>query len=438
MELGSALGFLENRAILVTGATGFLAKIFVEKILRVQPNVKKMYLLLRAADTMAAMQRFNSEVMAKDLFKVVKDKYGKKLNSLISRKILVVAGDIMYENLGIKDTNLLDQIWREVDVVVNLAATTNFYERYDVAMGINTMGAKHVLDFAKNCENLKIFLHVSTAYVSGEKEGLIQETPYQMGETLNGTSGLDIDREMKMIKETLKNLRAENNASEESITSTMKELGIQRTMDSIALGYAKGKVKFFVGDPNSITDLIPADMVVNAMIVAIVGHADQRGTESIYHVGSSVSNPLEYGLLRDYGHHYFTKHPWIGKDGKPIIVGKMTVLSTMASFQTYMTTRYLLPLKGLEILNTIRCKYFQKMYDEMDRKIKFVMKLVNLYRPYVYFKGVYDDLNTEKLRRAAKEGGIETDLFYFDPKAISWEDYFMKVHFPGLVKHVFK
>nr|GMD64628.1 alcohol-forming fatty acyl-CoA reductase-like [Ipomoea batatas] len=94
--------------------------------------------------------------------------------------------------------------------------------------------------------------------------------------------------------------------------------------------------------------------------------------------------------------------------------------------------------QGLEILNTICCKYFQKMYDEMDRKIKFVMKLVNLYRPYVYFKGVYDDLNTEKLRRAAKEGGIETDLFYFDPKAISWEDYFMKVHFPGLVKHVFK
>nr|GMD71324.1 alcohol-forming fatty acyl-CoA reductase-like [Ipomoea batatas] len=62
MELGSALHFLDNRAILVTGATGFLAKIFVEKILRVQPNVKKLYLLLRAADTSDAVQRFNSEV----------------------------------------------------------------------------------------------------------------------------------------------------------------------------------------------------------------------------------------------------------------------------------------------------------------------------------------------------------------------------------------
>ncbi|CAI9781434.1 unnamed protein product [Fraxinus pennsylvanica] len=65
MDLGSILHFLEDKSILVTGATGFLAKIFVEKILRVQPNVKKLYLLLRAADDMSAMQRFNTEVYTK-------------------------------------------------------------------------------------------------------------------------------------------------------------------------------------------------------------------------------------------------------------------------------------------------------------------------------------------------------------------------------------
>nr|GME13447.1 alcohol-forming fatty acyl-CoA reductase-like [Ipomoea batatas] len=228
MELGSAIEFLENRAILVTGATGFLAKIFVEKILRVQPNVKKLYLLLRAADTMAAMQRFNSEVMAKDLFKVVKEKYGEKLNSIISEKVSVVAGDVTGENMGVKDSHMLDQMHREVDVVVNLAAITDFYERSDVAIGINTMGPTHVLEFAKKCKKLKIFLHVSTAYVSGEREGLLKETPFQMGETLNGKCGLDIDRENEIIQETLTNLRAQNNVSDESITLAMKELGIQR------------------------------------------------------------------------------------------------------------------------------------------------------------------------------------------------------------------
>lgn len=37
--------------------------VFIEKILREQPNVKKLYLLLRAADTNSAMLRFNTEVI---------------------------------------------------------------------------------------------------------------------------------------------------------------------------------------------------------------------------------------------------------------------------------------------------------------------------------------------------------------------------------------
>ncbi|KAL9267008.1 Alcohol-forming fatty acyl-CoA reductase-like protein, partial [Drosera capensis] len=58
----SILEFLENKAILVTGGAGFLAKIFVEKILRSQPKVKKLYLLLRAADNKSANQRLQNEV----------------------------------------------------------------------------------------------------------------------------------------------------------------------------------------------------------------------------------------------------------------------------------------------------------------------------------------------------------------------------------------
>ncbi len=34
----------------------------------------------------------------------------------------------------------------------------------------------------------------------------------------------------------------------------------------------------------------------------------------------------------------------------------------------------------------------------------------------------YDDINTEKLRVSTREDGIETDVFYFDPKIINWED----------------
>ncbi|KAG8371184.1 hypothetical protein BUALT_Bualt13G0060600 [Buddleja alternifolia] len=490
MELGSILEFLENRSIIVTGGTGFLAKIFIEKVLRVQPNVKKLYVLLRASDTKSAMLRFNTEVVAKDLFRVLKEKHQGNLNALISEKVTVVPGDISCENLGVKDSGLLEEMWKQVDVVINLAATTKFDERYDVSLRINTAGAKHVLDFSKKCAKLKVLVHVSTAYVSGEKEGLILETPHKMGETLNGTSGLDIEAEKKLVESTLKQMHAEN-CSEDTIKSAMKDLGIQRaqkygwpntyvftkamgemllghlnenmpiviirptivtstykepfsgwaegvrTIDSLAVAYGKGSLACFLGNPKSVIDAIPADMVVNAMIVAMAANANQPN-ESIYHIGSSVSNPLEYACIQDCGYRYFTKNPWISKDGKPIIVGKMKVLNSMDSFRRYMEIHYLLPLKGLQIVNTACCQYFRGLYLDLCRKIKFVMRLVELYRPYLFFKGYYDDMNTEKLRRAAKESGVETDIFYFDPKSINWEDYFMNTHIPGAVKYVFK
>ncbi|CAK9150537.1 unnamed protein product, partial [Ilex paraguariensis] len=98
---------------------------------------------------------------------------------------------------------------------------------YDVALGINTIGASHVLNFAKKCVKLKMLVHVSTAYVSGEKMGLIVENTYTMGEALNGTVGLDIDEEKKVVEERLTELRGEK-ALERTITSAMKALGIQR------------------------------------------------------------------------------------------------------------------------------------------------------------------------------------------------------------------
>ncbi|XP_057479965.1 fatty acyl-CoA reductase 3-like isoform X1 [Actinidia eriantha] len=495
MELGSVTQFLKNKTILVTGATGFLAKIFVEKILRVQPNVKKLYLLLRAADAKSASQRFDSEVMAKDLFRVLREKLGANLNSLVSEKITPVAGDITCENLGVKDSNLVEEMWKGVDIVVNLAATTKFDERYDVALHLNTLGAKNVLNFAKKCANIKLLLHISTAYVSGEREGLILESPYNMGETLNGASELDIDTEIKALEERLCELQAEE-ATEREITMAMKDFGLQRarkygwpntyvftkamaemvmghlkqklplviirptivtstfkepfpgwvegirTIDSLVVGYGKGKLTCFLGDPEAIIDVIPADMVVNAMMVAMVAHANQIATADsnniIYQVGSSVSNPINFTCIQDCCLLYFTKHPWIGNEGKPVKVGKVTVLNSMASFHRYMTIHYLLPLKGLEMVNIAFCQYFHGMYYQLRRKINFVMKLIDLYRPYLFFKGIYDDMNTEILRMVAKENGVETDVFYFDPKIINWEDYFMNTHIPSIVKYVFK
>lgn len=118
-------------------------------------------------------------------------------------------------------------------------------------------------------------------------------------------------------------------------------------------------------------------------------------------------------------------------------------------------------------------------YKEIDRKIKLAMRLVDLYRPYVLFKGLYvsiskfqlmafdiynfnlhfkvnfsyfdarffsffffcrfDDTNTEILRLKRKEINKELyDLFDFDPKSIDWDDYMTTIHIPGLITYVLK
>jgi fatty acyl-CoA reductase len=93
---------------------------------------------------------------------------------------------------------------------------------------------------------------------------------------------------------------------------------------------------------------IPADMVVNAIIVAMMAHANQPSDDHIiYHIGSSIINPITYRIFREYNFKYFTEKPWINNDGKPVIVGRGTIFSNLASFRRYMFIRYLLPLKVL-------------------------------------------------------------------------------------------
>ncbi|XP_056689935.1 alcohol-forming fatty acyl-CoA reductase isoform X2 [Spinacia oleracea] len=466
-------------------------QVFAEKVLRSQPDVKKVYLLLRAPDDYSALQRLQNEVIGKDLFKILKQKMGAKFNTFIQEKVSVVPGDITCQDLAIKDSKLKEELWREVDVIVNLAATTNFDERYDVSLTVNTFGAKYVLEFAKKCARLEVFVQVSTAYVSGETAGFIKERLYFMGETLNGRKGLDVKVEKKLVEEKLDELQVMG-ATTETIKISMRDMGLERarhwgwpnvyvftkalgemvllhekgdvplviirptmvtstlkepfpgwvegirTIDSLVVAYGKGRLPCFLGDPGSIADMIPADMVVNSIIVAAMVHANQPGNPRIYQIGSSVKNPASLASLHEMAYEYFKRHPWINKDGKPVIVGHVRVLGSMDSFKRYITLHYLLPLKVLEIANIALCQYFKGTLTEQTKKINKVMRLIEIYRPYLFFKGIYDDSNSEKLRMAAKERGLETDIFFFDPKALNWEDYFINTHLPGLVKHVFK
>ncbi|MED6221463.1 hypothetical protein PIB30_054942 [Stylosanthes scabra] len=204
------------------------------------------------------------------------------------------------------------------------------------------------------------------------------------------------------------------------ITSTYKEpfpgwIEGARTIDGLSVVYGKGKLRFFLANPEGVIDMMPADMVVNAMIVALVAQANQAN-HIIYHLGSSISNPIKYHSLPEYGYRYFKANPWIDLNGKPVKVCRVTILASMAGFRRFMFLRYQLPLKE----------------DSSCHEVG------DLYKPYVFLDAVFDNMNTEKLLSAAREGEVEMDLFYFDPKSIDWEYYLLNVHLPGIAKYVMK
>uniref|UniRef100_A0A0D9X6F0 Fatty acyl-CoA reductase n=1 Tax=Leersia perrieri TaxID=77586 RepID=A0A0D9X6F0_9ORYZ len=349
----------------------------------------------------------------------------------------------------------------------------------------NSQNCPRKLTSSSTAQRLQIFMK---AYVAGEQEGLILEKPFLMGQALREGTHLDITSEQNLIKETRREMKTKC-CSEKTEKRTMKELGLKRarhfgwpntyvftkamgemllghhrgdlpvvivrpsiitslfkeplpgwmegtrTIDSVIIGYAKQALSFFLVDLNLIMDVIPGDMVVNAMMVAMAAHSEERA-QSIYHVTSSLRNPAPYAVLSDAGHRYFFANPpRTGKYGEPARLPRMRFFSTVASFRAHMVVKYKLPLEILRVVNIALCGMFSRRYDELSRKYRFVMHLVELYAPYTLFKGCFDDINTERLSIAMKqqEGGY---YFDFDPKSIDWEEYFYRVHIPGVVKYL--
>ena len=69
------------------------------------------------------------QIVGKELFSVLREKHGAAFQSLVQEKVSPLAGDMTHEGLGLESTRA-KQLAEEVDIIVNGAAITNFYERY--------------------------------------------------------------------------------------------------------------------------------------------------------------------------------------------------------------------------------------------------------------------------------------------------------------------
>lgn len=141
--------FYNGKSIFITGGTGFLGKILIEKLLRSCPGIKNIYLLIRPKKGLEINTRL-TEILNSQLF----DKLRRERPNDLS-KIIPIRGDITSEELGISENDqlLLNQT---VSIVFHSAATVKFDEKLKLSVTINMQGTKRLLELCQRMMCLEV------------------------------------------------------------------------------------------------------------------------------------------------------------------------------------------------------------------------------------------------------------------------------------------
>ena len=160
-----------DELILVTGATGFLGARLVHELLERHPR-SQLALLIRnnsGSTGQSAQQRANQIVPPAD-----------------QSRVQVYSGDVSQPNCGL-DSASLQRLSAETTRVIHCAATVRFNHSLEQARSINVEGTRRVLDFAAAAPNLKCLAYIGTAYVAGERTGLVREDELEFGQSYRNT-----------------------------------------------------------------------------------------------------------------------------------------------------------------------------------------------------------------------------------------------------------
>ncbi|GBC99125.1 Long-chain-fatty-acid--CoA ligase [bacterium HR17] len=331
--MGWVRAFYAGKTLLVTGATGFLGKALVEKVLRALPEVRKVYLLVRGkrlpdGSWLSAEERMKQEFYRSAIFTTLRRRYQDRFDAFLAEKVVVLEGDLAFERLGL-DAATFDAVAAETDVIINSAAVVSFDERLDKALHLNALGVLRILESAKRGQALRvqqgkpapIFAHISTCYVCGVRNGVVPETPpdptgvdeeiAQLLQLCRNVEEQAVDDDApppireravreSMVEEGMQRAKARGFNDTYTYTkwlgerllvahcgdiptlilrpaiieSTLREpepgwIENQRMADPLIIGFAKRQLIDFPGNPDCVVDLIPCDFVVNAVLAAI-------------------------------------------------------------------------------------------------------------------------------------------------------------------------
>ncbi len=170
--------FHQNELFL-TGANGFLGKVLLGTLLDRYPGFAHLHILVRPRRGLLACDRFFSEVLTSPpLAPIVEKIAAQRGKDFLRERITVWSGDVGEPNLGL-EASALERLRGRVGAVINSAGLVEFFPPVDASFRSNVDGVEHVVAFAKGA-GAKL-VHVSTCYVCGTRDGLVEETEPILG-----------------------------------------------------------------------------------------------------------------------------------------------------------------------------------------------------------------------------------------------------------------
>jgi long-chain acyl-CoA synthetase len=211
-----------------------------------------------------------------------------------------------------------------------------------------------------------------------------------------------------------------------------------RMADPLITAIGKGRLKALPLDPDVPLDLVPVDVVVNAILASVPRAAETGGLE-IFQVATGSQNPITLGELYDLIFDYFRKHPMLDKKGLPISIRRLRFLHPS-------TFRLQHRLRAVP-LNTAERTLERLAVFEGTKKVRRRIAAARTANQRLYYYGeIYGPyLNLVcrfQVDRTLELFGLldqeEQEKFNFDVTRVNWRHYIQNVHIPGIKKFILK
>ncbi|WLQ14802.1 fatty acyl-CoA reductase [Hahella aquimaris] len=487
MKQSLTLTAFANKNVLITGTTGFVGKVVLEKLLRSVPTIGKIYLLIRGnSKNPTARKRFQNEIATSSIFDTLKASQGSRFEELCETRIHCVTGEVTEPLFGLSEKDFTD-LAADIDIIINSAASVNFREALDQALTINTLCLKNIIELSRRAGDCPV-VQVSTCYVNGFNQGVMEEdivSPagermersergyyevepliarlLQDVEQVSAAAADDHSREKDLIDLGIK--EANKYGWNDTYTFTkwmgeqllMKELHgktltilrpsiVESTLqgpvpgwiegvkvaDAIILAYAREKVSLFPGKKNAVIDIIPADLVANSIILSATEALLDSGAHRIYQCCSSEANPIRIreviGHVQQEAEHNYQAHDklFYRKPKKPFVMIPGAVFHALMAISFHMF-KWSSRLQGL---------FGRKASGRKLSNMETTMKLSKVFSFYTSPSYTFSNRRLQEL--SARLGEYDQSEFPVNAGMYDWAHYLREVHVAGLNKYALR